>query len=64
VQVGPGGRQAELAAGSVDEQERGDLADFGLDLDKTDQVGVQGLEDLIDTGGFPFLDEIDPGAWG
>jgi len=62
VQVRSGGRQTEPAARSINQQECRDLADPGLDRGQTDQVGVQGIEDLINAGGFAFLGEIDPGV--
>src|SRR2546423_13926229 len=62
VQVRPGSGRPEPGASSVDEQERGNLADPPLDRGETDQVLVQGLEDFIDTGLGAVLTEVDPGV--
>jgi hypothetical protein len=57
--VRPGGAETEPGPQPVDEQERGDLADAGLDRGEPGQVGVELVEHLVDVGVGAFLGEVD-----
>jgi hypothetical protein len=43
--------EAELAAGTLDEEERGGLADAAFDRREADQGAVELVEDLANAGG-------------
>ena len=59
VQVGPGSLQAELLPGTVNQQQRRDLLHLLLHRDQPDQVGVEGVQHLVDARGAALVGEGD-----
>jgi len=59
VQVRPGRLQAEPVPRAVDQQERRDLLHLLLHRHQPDQVGVEGVQDLVDARRAPLGGEGD-----